>query len=158
HRNFKNVLHIKSTVFGMGKADYPDELNEKADSLSFYKECIHGLSLAFNKLYNLNEESSKYFERNLVTEGVTLNRHYFDLFHLESRMGNWHSALTLESDPETEEFIFTNSRKMIDFIQQPKLEERKEFTLYKRIIDHYWPLLLHFGINKYHEIGLEFLK
>src|SRR5699024_9961385 len=85
-------------------------------------------------------------------------RHYFDLFHLESRMGNWHSALTLESDPETEEFIFTNSRKMIDFIQQPKLEERKEFTLYKRIIDHYWPLLLHFGIYKYHDIGLEFLK
>src|SRR5699024_3244521 len=25
-------------------------------------------------------------------------------------------------------------------------------------IDNYWPLLLHFGINKYHDIGLEFLK
>lgn len=157
-RKFKNAFHIKSTVFGMGKADFPVELDQKSDDFVFYKKCIHGLSLAFKKLYNLDEEAPKYFERNLVTEGVTLNRHYFDLFHLESRMGNWHSALTLETDPGTEEFIFTNSRKIIDLIQQPSLEERKEFILYKIIIDHYWPLLLHFGINNYHEIGLEFLK
>src|SRR5699024_3120271 len=89
-----NALHIKSTVFGMGKADFPEELDNKSDDFKFYKKCIHGLSVAFKKLYNLDEEAPKYFERNLVTEGVTLNRHYFDLFHLESRMGNWHSALT----------------------------------------------------------------
>jgi len=158
YRKFDNALHIKSTVFGMGKADFPEELDNKSDDFKFYKKCIHGLSVAFKKLYNLDEEAPKYFERNLVTEGVTLNRHYFDLFHLESRMGNWHSALTLETDPETEEFIFTNSRKMIDLIQQPFLGERKEFVLYKMIIDNYWQLLLHFGINKYHDIGLEFLK
>lgn len=158
HRKFDDALHIKSTVFGMGKADFPEDLDNKSDDLKFYEKCIHGLSVAFKKLYKLDEEAPKYFERNLVTEGVTLNRHYFDLFHLESRMGNWHSALTLETDPETEEFIFTNSRKMIDLIQQPSLRERKEFILYKLIIDNYWPLLLHFGINKYHDIGLEFLK
>lgn len=157
-RKFENALHIKSTVFGMGKADFPTELNDKSDDYTFYKQCIHGISLAFKKLYNLDEEAEKYFKRNLVTEGVTMNRHYFDLFHLESRMGNWHSALTLETDPETEEFIFTNSRKIIDLIQQPSLEERKDFVLYKIMINYYWPLLLHFGINNYHELGLELLK
>src|SRR5699024_111052 len=95
HRKFDNALHIKSTVFGMGKADFPEELDNKSDDFKFYEKCIHGLSVAFKKLYSLDEEAPKYFDRNLVTEGVTLNRHYFDLFHLESRMGNWHSALTL---------------------------------------------------------------
>src|SRR5699024_9649959 len=59
HRNFKNVLDIKSTVFGMGKADYPDELIEKADSLSFYKVCIHGIILVFNNLFIVSYKTSK---------------------------------------------------------------------------------------------------
>ncbi|WP_020006172.1 hypothetical protein [Salinicoccus albus] len=157
-RKFDHALHIKSTVFGLGKADFPAELDDSRDSYDFYQKCIHGLSVAFRKLYTVKDEAPKYFERNLVSEGVTLNRHYFDLFHLESRMGNWHSALTLETDPETDEFIFTNSRKMLDLIQQPALQEKRDFELFKIIIDHYWPILLHFGINKYHELGLEFMK
>src|SRR5699024_5468882 len=79
--------------------------------------------------------------------GITKGRHYFDLFHLESRMGNWHSMLTLETDPETEEFIFTNCRKMIDYIQTPPTDEKIEYRLYKEIINNYWPVLLKFGIN-----------
>src|SRR5699024_7610788 len=140
------------------KGDFPTSLDAKSSDLDFYKRCIHGISKDFEKHYNLEEEVEKYFDRNLIEKGVTKGRHYFDLFHLESRMGNWHSALTLETDPETEEFIFTNSRKIIDLIQQPFLGERKEFVLYKMIIDNYWQLLLHFGINKYNDIGLEFLK
>lgn len=62
-------------------------------------------------------------------------------------MGNWHSTLTLETDPQTDEFIFTNTRLLIDYIQQPSISERRDYTLYKKIINNYWPALLHFGIN-----------
>lgn len=146
-KRYSNALHIKSTVFGMGKADFPKELDVHSNSLDFYKKCIHGLPERFFEKYDFDKEASDYFYRNKITEGVTKNRHFFDLFHLESRMGNWHSTLTQETDPETEEFIFTNSRKIIDLIQQPSIEERRNFDLYKIIVNHYWPILLFFGIN-----------
>src|SRR5699024_8111570 len=41
HRKFDNALHIKATVFGMGKADFPEELDNKSDALKFYEKCIH---------------------------------------------------------------------------------------------------------------------
>lgn len=147
-KNYRNVIHIKSTVFGMGKADYPKILDEYEENIDFYKKCVHGLSSKFHEHYDVKKEINEYFSRNQVDNSITFGRHYFDLFHLESRMGNWHSMLTLETDPETDEFIFTNCRKIIDLIQQPDSEEKRNFTLYKLIINYYWPILLYFGVNK----------
>lgn len=147
-KKYYKAVHIKSTVFGMGKADFPKTLDQPVDDLDFYKQCLHGLPKDFEKQSTYNEEIKAYFNRNQIYEGVTKGRHFFDLFHLESRMGNWHSTLTLETDPETEEFIFTNTRKIIDLIQQPTISERRNFSLYKMIIEKYWPVLSTFGINK----------
>lgn len=147
HKKYHKVLHIKSTVFGLGKADFSKKLDAHEDTIEFYKSCIHGLGKDFTKHYNVEQETKKYFQRNLVKEGVAKGRHFYDLYHLDSRMGNWHSSLTLETDPETDEFIFMNSRKLIDLIQQPSIIERRNFVLYKSIINDYWPVLLHFGIN-----------
>jgi len=146
-KKYNHAIHIKSTVFGMGKADYDDALDNRQDTFSFYKKCIHGLPRTFEKHYDFETEIANYFDRNLITEGVTKGRHFFDLFHLESRMGNWHSTLTLETDPETDEFIYMNTRKLIDLMQQPNSDERRDFSLYKLLINEYWPVLLHFGIN-----------
>lgn len=146
-KKYDKAIHVKSTVFGMGKADFPKELDSHKDTLEFYKKCIHGLPQRFVQNEDVSKEVDEYFKRNMINEGVTKGRHYFDLFHLESRMGNWHSMLTLETDPETEEFIFTNCRKMIDLIQSPSVVERRDFRLYKKIIKEYWPVLLSFGIN-----------
>ena len=148
NKKYYKTLHIKSTVFGMGKADFPAALNAKSSNIDYYKRSVHGINKEFEEHYNLDEEIEKYFMRNLVEPAVTKGRHYFDLYHLESRMGNWHSNLTLETDPETEEFIFTNSRKMIDLIQLPTIDERRKFSLYKEIIKDNWPVLLFFGINE----------
>lgn len=147
YKNYYKALHIKSTVFGMGKADFPASLDAKSSSSDYYKRSVHGIGKQFEEHYDLEEEIKKYFERNLVEPSVTKGRHYFDLYHLESRMGNWHSALTLETDPETEEFIFTNSRKVIDLIQLPTISDRRNYSLYKEIINKHWPVLLFFGIN-----------
>lgn len=144
-KNYHHALHIKSTVFGMGKADFHPSLNKYEDSFDFYKKCFHGLPKTFT---DKEENTEKYFRRNLVTEGFTKGRHYYDVFHLESRMGNWHSVLTLETDPETDEFIFTNCRKIADYIQMPSVSKRRQFSLYKKIIEEYWPALLFFGVNE----------
>ena len=146
-KNYNKAMHVKSTVFGMGKADFPSDLDQQEDTYDFYKKCVHGLPQRFFDHADFDNEMEAYFERNLINEGVTKGRHYFDLFHLESRMGNWHSMLTLETDPQTEEFIFTNCRKMIDFIQSPSTQEKRNFKLFKEIINYYWPVLLQFGIN-----------
>lgn len=148
NKKYYKTLHIKSTVFGMGKADFPAALNAKSSNIDYYKRSVHGINKEFEEYYNLDEEIEKYFMRNLVEPAVTKGRHYFDLYHLESRMGNWHSNLTLETDPETEEFIFTNSRKIIDLIQLPTIDERRKFSLYKEIVKDNWPVLLFFGINE----------
>lgn len=145
---YYKAFHVKSTVFGMGKADFPKELDNNEENLEFYKKCIHGIPKDILNTKTIETEINEYFKRNKVYEGVTKGRHYFDLYHLESRMGNWHSMLTLETDPETEEFIFTNTRKAIDLIQQPSIKERRNFELYKQIINDYWPVLLKFSINK----------
>lgn len=147
-KNYYKAIHVKSTVFGLGKADFSEKLDNHKDTYNFYKLCIHGLPNGFRKKSDFEKEINDYFERNKIYEGVTKGRHYFDLFHLESRMGNWHSMLTLETDPETEEFIFTNARKVIDLIQQPNIQDRREFKLYSKIVDYYWPVLSIFGINK----------
>src|SRR5699024_858320 len=146
-KNYNKAIHVKSTVFGMGKADFPKSLDSQEENLEFYKKCVHGLPKRFYEDVHFDQEIDEYLERNKVIEGVTRGRHYFDLFHLESRMGNWHSMLTLETDPETEELIFTNCRKIIDFIQAPPTEEKRDYVLYKKIVESYWPVLLKFGIN-----------
>src|SRR5699024_9308114 len=87
-------------------------------------------------------------ERNKIDEEYPLGSHFYDLFYLESRMGNWHSSLTLETDPETDEFILINTRKFIDLIMSPSIDDRRQHKLYKTIINHYWPVLLKFDINK----------
>ena len=147
HKNYRHALHVKSTVFGMGKADFKMNLDNPEENFDFYTSCLHGLPDTLISSDSFDEEIKEYYERNLVDEGVTRGRHYFDMFHLESRMGNWHSTLTLETDPQTDEFIFTNTRLLIDYIQQPSISERRDYTLYKKIINNYWPALLHFGIN-----------
>lgn len=148
HKKYQHALHIKSTVFGMGKADFKVSLDQKQDTIEFYKKCLHGIPQNLETSENFDAAAREYFKRNLIEEGSTLGRHFFDLFHLESRMGNWHSTLTLETDPQTDEFIFTNARKLIDLIQKPSVEERRNYLLYKHIINNFWPVLLHFGINK----------
>lgn len=151
YRGYYKALHIKSTGFGMGKADFPKNLDEKTDTFEFYEKCLDGLKSGFKNRRDYKKKVKEYFKRNKVLEGFTYGRHYHDLFHLESRMGNWHSTLTLETDPETEEFIIMNSRKLIDLIMQPSINERRNHELYKIIINYYWPVLLKFGVNKIEE-------
>src|SRR5699024_1899139 len=154
------ALHIKSTVFGIGKSDFPINKNHKPESYEEMKDFIHGVSKEALKLPEYNEILQEYYKRNLHTENVGMGRHYFEIFHLESRMGNWHSNVTQETDPELMDFIFVNTRRILDLIQSPSIQERKDKILYKTLINKYWPALLFIGVNEktinvdYDKIGL----
>src|SRR5699024_7705515 len=148
HKKYYKALHIKSTAFGMGKADFSKELDNKEDTHEFYEKCLYGLPRGFKQQPDYNEKIKDFFSRNLMHEGYPMGRHFYDLFYLESRMENWHSSLTLETDPETDEFILINTRKFIDLIMSPSIDDRRQHKLYKTIINHYWPVLLKFDINK----------
>src|SRR5699024_8175867 len=89
--------------------------------------------------------------------GVGKGRHYFEISHLASRMGNWHSNVTQDTDPELLEFIYVNSRRNIDLLQSPTIQERRDKMLYKKLILNYWPALLFIGFNE-KDLSLDFNK
>lgn len=159
-RQFQKVLHIKSTVFGIGKSDFPLNKNHAPVTKTEMFDFIHGVSKEAQKMFEYEEIIEEYYTRNLIIEDVGKGRHFFEIFHLESRMGNWHSNVTQETDPELIDFIFVNTRRIIDLIQSPCIQERKDKILYKKIIRKYWPALLFIGINEqvynidYNKIGL----
>lgn len=159
-RKLKKALHIKSTVFGMGKSDFPLTKNHNPKTYDEMKEFIHGVSNEALKLPYFNEILDEYYKRNMQDETVGKGRHFFDIFHLESRMGNWHSNVTQETDPELLEFIFVNTRRIIDLLQSPSIQERRDKVLYKNIINNYWPALLFIGFNEkennldYNKLGI----
>ncbi|MFC3900408.1 hypothetical protein [Aliicoccus persicus] len=148
-KKYYKALHFKSAAFGLGKADFSRKLDNQEDSYEFYEKCMHGMSSEFKERADYQQQIREYFDRNKITEGLTLGRHFYDLFYLESRIGNWHSNLTLESDPETDEFILINARRIIDLIMSPSKEDRRQYKLYKKIINNYWPVLLKFDVNKF---------
>lgn len=147
-KGYCKALHIKSVVFGVGKGDFSESLDRIDETVQDYKKVVGHFQKDFKLYYDIDVETEKYFTRNLVTDGVTQGRHYFELFHLESRLGNWHSTLTSETDPETEEFVFLNARRMIDMFTSIKIEDMREYKLHKRIIEEYWAVLNYFGVNK----------
>lgn len=159
-RKFNKAIHIKSTVYGMGKSDFPLKKNHNPETYKEMSEFIHGVSKEAIKLKDYNEIITDYYKRNHHTEGVGKGRHYFEIFHLESRMGNWHSNVTQETDPELLDFIFVNTRRIIDLLQSPSIQERKDKVLYKSLIYKYWPALHFIGVNEktinidYDKIGL----
>src|SRR5699024_814987 len=65
--------------------------------------------------------------------------------------------VTQETDPELLEFIYVNSRRIIDLLQSPTIQERRDKMLYKKLILKYWPALLFIGFNE-KDLSLDFNK
>lgn len=156
-RHFSKALHIKSTVFGMGKSDFPLNKNHAPSTKKEMSNFIHGVSKAAQRMIEYEDIIEAYYKRNLVEENVGKGRHFFEIFHLESRMANWHSNVTQETDPELIDFVFVNTRRIIDLIQSPSIQERKDKILYKTLIQRYWPALLFIGVND-KTINLDYAK
>lgn len=148
YRDFNKAIHIKSTVYGMGKSDFPLNRPHNVTTVEEMISFVHGVPKMMIESNDYKQIMAEYFNRNIHSINVGKGRHYFDIFHLESRLANWHSNTTQEVDPYIIEFIYMNSRKLIDLIQSPNIQQRKDKLLYKLLIKKYWPTLLYIGFNE----------
>lgn len=141
-----NSLHIKSTLYELGKVPFDLELENVKDVNKLYKVASKW------KPKNVSDEESKkmyakYLERNDLQKIIDYNYHLPFLIYWETRMGNWHSNITQETDLNQDTFVIINTRFILDNFISLKLNDRKDTTLFKKLINHSWPILNYFIPN-----------
>lgn len=151
HSNeFKDAMHIKSTVQSIGKSSFPTELydeNNFENLLSGIKKWVPDelkMKSRYNQFY---KEITEYLKRINLSVTETYGYHILDLIFLESRLGNFQSNITQETDKTMEVFNIFNSRKMIELLLSVPLKDRQNQNIVKQIINQYWPILEDFAVN-----------
>lgn len=141
-----NSLHIKSTLYELGKVPFSDELENIRDLKTLYQIVEKW------KPKNLNEQESvsmyeSFLKRNDYKSVKSFNYHLPFLIYWETRMGNWHSNITQESDLNQDTFIIINNRFILDNFISLTSYDRKNNNLLKEIIKRKWPILNYFIPN-----------
>ncbi|WP_031547906.1 hypothetical protein [Salinicoccus luteus] len=141
-------LHIKSTVQSIGKSSFDRKLYNENTVVNALEGIRKWAPKPYKKEEN-KEELGKWLSNFLQRIGMeeTYGYHLLDLMFLESRLGNFQSNITQETDNTLEVFNLFNSRRMIELFLSPSLTERQNQSLAFAIIDEYWPVLNFFGIN-----------
>ena len=151
HMQYKNALHIKSTIQSIAKTSFKKELYENNDFNTLVngskrwakKELIRG-----EDGLSITDSVNEFMKRTDLTLNNIYDYHILDILFLESRLGNFQSIITQETDNTLEVFNYFNSRKLISFLLQPNLEERQSNQLFSLVINHFWPMLNFFGVNE----------
>lgn len=149
HDEFKNALHVKSTVQAIAKTTYPIELYKKNDFSAMVKSTLHWGS---DKLRNASKEEVRsvyegYMERVKLDLNDLSGYDILDIMYMECRMGHFQSIITQETDNTLEVFNFVNTRKFFEILFSVPILEREKRNTHKAIVQHYWPVLNQFGIN-----------
>ena len=158
---YKNGLHIKSTIQSIAKASFEKELYESNDFNTLVngskrwakKELIRG-----EDGLSLIDSVSEFMKRTDLTLNNIYDYHILDILFMESRLGNFQSIITQETDNTLEVFNYFNSRKLISLLLQPNLEERQSEQLSSAVINHFWPMLNFFGVNEETNLYMEHKK
>ncbi|WP_342388733.1 hypothetical protein [Salinicoccus bachuensis] len=147
---FAGALHIKSTIQSIGKSSYDKHLYDE----NTFDNMMRGISKWAPSVYK-GEENKEAFEslikgfmkRSLLDMEGLHGYHALDIMFLESRLGNFQSNITQETDNTLDIFNHFNSRKMIEHLLSPSLEDRQNQAFVKKIVDRHWPILNFFAIN-----------
>lgn len=137
-----NAIHVKSTIYEMAKLPF------LADQLEFYKkDDLYKATLKWAPS-NLKEKSQitremfdGYIERTKYNEIAKYKYNFLMMFYWETRMGNWHSNITQETDEIIETFIFVNNRFILDQFMSMDMNVRENNRLLTKFIDGNWPFL-----------------
>src|SRR5699024_8428034 len=97
---------------------------------------------------SLIDSVHEFMKRTDLTLNNIYDYHILDILFLESRLGNFQSIITQETDNTLEVFNYFNSRKLISLLLQPNLDERQSNQLFSLIINHFWPMLNFFSVNE----------
>ncbi|WML58602.1 hypothetical protein [Neobacillus sp. PS2-9] len=140
----QNSLHIRSNLYEIGRMYYklnyknlPKVFGSDSMALLYSKKAVNDpkVKQAFDHYYKHVEMDKIY------------NYDPYDLLYWEFRMGAWHALLLLESDIAFDSFILFNSRKILKLLLSVSAEDKKEHTVFKKIIDTNWPVLNYWKIN-----------
>ncbi len=141
---YSGKLHVKSTIYELAKLPYKAALYKSEPVESLTKIIAGKTSKILGRDFDLHQAVSKYLERNnLMNTDYSL----LDLYYVESRMGNWHSNLTQETDNSVEVFVLLNTRDLINAVISMPLEIREGKWIHREWINALWPVLNYYPIN-----------
>src|SRR5699024_8711517 len=148
--DFQDSLHIKSTVSSISKSSFPKELyihNDLEALLKGFRKWVPNELKLYNNSEQYRTEMISYLKRIDIDMEDLKGYHILDLIFLESRLGNFQSNITQETDNTLEVYNIFNSRKLIEILLSVSLDDRQGQTLLLMIIDAYWPVLNQFSMN-----------
>lgn len=141
-----DVLQIRSVIFSNAKFDYEEKFKSKDSSLTDMYDYIKKKQFAGEDSEKTDNAITQYMERtHFSTDDNVLKM--MDIFHIDSRMGNWHSQLVKETDRVMDFFNYLNDRHTLNMLLQLPLEVRENHLFHKDLIDTYWPILNFFDEN-----------
>lgn len=146
----KNSLHIKSTLYEIGKMPYPSEMDFTTDYQRLFKLSVKWQTINFKKkVKNKKKYFNDFIDRSKFEEIEKFNYNLPMMLYWESRMANWHGNITQETDHTSETFIFLNSRYILDLLLRAEFDVRNNKEIFTDIIDIKWPILQYFIPNSY---------
>lgn len=150
-----NSLHIKSNIYEMAKLPYSQSgynSTKIEDGYEITKKWlpskIRANDEAGNKMY------LKAAKRTNLNRNGILNANLSMMLYYESKMNNWHSSITQETDAVQETFILLNSKFLLRNLLSLKLNDRRDTKLLNLYIKKFWPFLNYQIANSYNTLDM----
>jgi len=149
----KNSIHIKSNIYEMAKVPYPHsgyKTTKIEDGYSITKKWLP-------KSIRLNDSLGKKMyidstKRINLTREKLFNANLSMMLYFESKLSNWHSSITQETEAVQDTFILFNNKFLLSKLLCLNYEERHNLTLLKLYIQYFWPFLNYQESNSYHTL------
>lgn len=155
----ENSLHIKSTLYEIGKMPYPPEMDFTNDYHRLFKLSVKWQTVNFKrKVKDKKAYFNSFIERSKFKEIEKYNYNLPMMLFWESRMANWHGNITQETDHTSETFIFLNSRYILDLLLRAEFDIRNNKEIFTDIVEIKWPILQYFIPNSYRTLKDEVIS
>lgn len=144
----KDAVHVKSTIYENAKLPYKFEHDFTTDyeilnqiATGWAPKALKNKKEVNQKMFNAFIERSKFQE--IEPYGYNLPM----MLYWETRMANWHSNITQETDNTVETFVFVNNRYMLDQFMHLDTISKRDKEYFEKLIEHFWPILNYFIPN-----------
>ncbi|MFC3420069.1 hypothetical protein ACFOLA_11315 [Salinicoccus hispanicus] len=151
HREFeKNSIHVKSTIYEIAKLPFSaNHINAQTDE-ELLNVIVNWAPKTLRKEPEKLLDMYRSFAERVDMEQVALYGYNLPvMLYWETRMGNWHSNITQETDNVLETFVFVNNRHMLNQFMYLDTQARKNRTYFDKVVSNKWPILNYFIPNRY---------
>src|SRR5699024_1956791 len=146
----KNSLHIKSNIYELAKFPYPKAAHKLTDIEDGYSITSKWLPKSLrDKKHKGNTMYKESAQRTNFTRDKLKDANLGMMLYFESKLSNWHSNITQETDIIQDTFILFNSKYLIRQLLSLSLGDRLETKLLHLYIEKSWPFLNYQIANSY---------